>query len=155
MYDKHGSILRIETVINQPSEFKIRRRGERRGKAVTDWFPLRKGVAGLYRYAEISRAANHRYLDALAVVKDPTPVHRRLCALAKPVRDGGRTFRGFNPASQDDLRLFAAVMRGAHGLQGFRNRDLREQLFPSSTTRGGACARAQRLRHSAQVKYVV
>ena len=29
MYDKFGQILRIETVINQPREFKVRRRRER------------------------------------------------------------------------------------------------------------------------------
>ncbi len=49
MYDKHGCVLRIETVINQPAEFKVRRAGTRRGKPVIDWFPLRKGVANLFR----------------------------------------------------------------------------------------------------------
>ena len=29
MYDKHGRVLRIETVINQPGEFKVRRQGVR------------------------------------------------------------------------------------------------------------------------------
>ena len=66
MYDKHGCVLRVETTINRPYEFKVRRRGIRKGKSVIDWFPMAKGVANLYRYAEISRAANRRYLDALA-----------------------------------------------------------------------------------------
>lgn len=131
MYDKHGCVLRIETVINQPSGFKCRRRGRRRGKTVTDWFPLRKGVADLYRYAQIGQAANHRYLDALAVVKDPRPIHQRLFHLARPRRAQGRTYRGFNPAAQEDLALFAAILHGEHLLQGFRNRDLRTALFPT------------------------
>ena len=31
MYDKHGCVLRIETVINDPYEFKVRRRCGRPG----------------------------------------------------------------------------------------------------------------------------
>ena len=33
MYDKHGCVLRVETVINDPYEFKVRRRAGRRGRA--------------------------------------------------------------------------------------------------------------------------
>jgi hypothetical protein len=132
MYNKQGSVLRIETTINRPQEFKVRRRGFRRGRRVTDWFPMRKGVACLYRYAQVSRAANRRYLDALAVVEDPTPVHRQIHALAEPVRHCGRPYRGFNPASADDVRLFAAVMRGEHLLHGVANRDIRGRVLPAT-----------------------
>lgn len=131
MYDKHGCVLRVETVINQPSDFKARRQGRRNGKRVTDWFPLRKGVANLYRYAQISHAANQRYLDALALVDDPTPTHQRLDRLAQPVRHAGRTYRGFNPLAQQDLDLFATLLSGQHHLHGLRNRDVRIALFPS------------------------
>jgi hypothetical protein len=34
MYNKEGSVLRVETVINQPDEFKIRRRVRRQGRHV-------------------------------------------------------------------------------------------------------------------------
>lgn len=40
MYDKQGSVLRVETVINQPDEFRIRRRVRRRGRHVMAWVPL-------------------------------------------------------------------------------------------------------------------
>ncbi len=82
MYDKHGSVLRIETVINHPYEFKVRRRGRRKGQEVMGWFPMVKGVANLYRYAEVSLAANGRYLDALAVVDDPAKAQRHIQNLA-------------------------------------------------------------------------
>jgi hypothetical protein len=92
--------------------------------------PLPKGVAYLPRYATVSAAANHRYLDALAIVDDPAPAQRALDRLVQPVRDGqGRASRAFNPAAPVDLRLFAAVLRGEHILQGFRNRALRVYLF--------------------------
>lgn len=135
MYDKQGRVLRIETVINQPREFKVRREGIRKGRKLTDWFPLCKGVANLYRYAEICRASNRRYLDALATVAPPAEAMRDLCCLAQSKRRNGRPHRGFNPIAEDDLRLFAAIFRGEHMLHGMRNQDVRRQLFGKTTDR--------------------
>ena len=135
MYDKHGCVLRVETVINDPYEFKVRRRAGRRGRRTLGWHPLPKGVAFLPRYATVSAAANHRYLEALAVVDDSAPAHRALDRLAHPVRDHhGRSSRAFNPAAAADLAIFAAVLRGEHTLHGFRNRDVRTQLFGAAAT---------------------
>jgi hypothetical protein len=131
MYDKHGSVLRIETVINHPYEFKIRRQGRQRGRQVLSWFPMAKGVANLYRYAEVSRAANSRYLDALSPVSDPAQAQQHLQKLATAISHNGRSYRGFNPAAKKDVDLFAAVMRGEHTIMGFRNRDILRQLFTS------------------------
>jgi len=38
-----------------------------------EWAALRKGVAYLFRYQEASWQANYRYLEASAIVDDPTP----------------------------------------------------------------------------------
>jgi hypothetical protein len=54
MYDKHGCVLRVETVINDPDEFTGRRRAGRRGRQTLGWHPLPKGVAFLPRYATVS-----------------------------------------------------------------------------------------------------
>ena len=132
MYDKHGSVLRIETVINHPYEFRVRRRGRRHGQQVIGWFPMAKGVANLYRYAEVSRAANGRYLDALTVVDDPAKPQQLIIKLGKAVCRNGRSYRGFNPLAKLDIRLFLAVMRGEHAIMGFRNQDIRRHLFPST-----------------------
>ena len=70
MYDKFGQILRVEVVINRPYLFRVLRWGTRQGRRIRAWFPMAKKVANLRRYAEISRAAAGRYLDALAVVAD-------------------------------------------------------------------------------------
>jgi len=64
MYDK-GSVLRVETVINQPEEFRVRRRVRRNGKWTNVWGPMRKGIAFLFRYQQVSAQSNARYLDAL------------------------------------------------------------------------------------------
>jgi len=129
MYDKHGSVLRVETVINHPYEFKVRRHGQRKGRQVLGWFPMSKGVSNLYRYAEVSRAANGRYLEALSPVGDPSQAQQHLQTLANAVLQNGRSYRGFNPAAKRDIDLFAAVMRGENTIMGFRNRDILRQLF--------------------------
>jgi hypothetical protein len=71
MYDR-GPVLRVETVINNPEEFRIRKRVRREGRDVMAWVPLRKSVTLLFRYREISAQSNARYLEALSQVQDPT-----------------------------------------------------------------------------------
>src|SRR5262245_3629211 len=78
MYDKAGSILRVETVINDPAEFRGRRRVRRRGRRRTEGVPLRTSVAYLFRYRDVAQQSNARYLNALAQVDDPTPGLRGL-----------------------------------------------------------------------------
>lgn len=60
MCDKAGLVLRIETVINNPEEFRVRKKVLRDGKQRAEWVALRKGVAYLFRYREISLQANAR-----------------------------------------------------------------------------------------------
>jgi hypothetical protein len=128
MYDKQGCVLRVETVINNPREFRVRRHGKRKGETVLGWFPMAKGVANMPRYREVCLAANRRYLDALSSVSDPGDARERMRRLARPVRQNNRSFRGLNPAREDDVRLMAAVLRGEHAIRGFTNADVRNHL---------------------------
>jgi hypothetical protein len=129
MYDKAGSILRIETVINQPDEFRVRRRVRRNGKRVTLWVPMRKGVAWLFRYRDISVSCNMRYLNALSEVADPSAALRQLDHITTRRRSNtGRTVRPFNPIARADRDLFRALLAGEHFLNGFSNGELRAKL---------------------------
>jgi len=134
MYDKRGSVLRIETVINQPGEFKVRREVTRKGKRVMAWAPMRKGVGNLWRYVEVSRRANDRYLEALSalVPEDSVDVAGSLDKLGSSVKVNGRSYRGFNPLSKEDRELFLAVFRGEHCWNGLTNRSVRAVLYPDS-----------------------
>jgi hypothetical protein len=132
MYDKAGSVLRVETTIAQVRGFKVYRPLQDAPKGRLAWLDLRKGVADLHRRAEISQHANERYLEALATVDDQTPLHRVLDAVAKPVTHDGRRFRPLRIGDPDDLALLQAVSRGEFTPAGFRNRDLRPILYPSA-----------------------
>src|SRR5262249_57302622 len=90
MYDKFGRVLRIEAVINDPREFRVRRLRTRAGRREMMWCPMNKGVVNLYRYREVALASNRRYLDALAVVDDPAPAYRQVEELTEPVVVSGR-----------------------------------------------------------------
>jgi hypothetical protein len=124
MYDKFGVILRIETVINQPREFHVRRQCTRKGVTQMAWCPMNKGVSNFYRYHDVARASNLRYLDALAVVDAPATTVRQLDQLGKPVAFHGRRRRGLNLMHAQEQKLFLAILCGEHRLNGFRNRDI-------------------------------
>ncbi len=129
MYDKFGLVLRIETVINQPREFRVRRRCVRQGREQMAWCPMNKGVANFYHYHKVAHTANHRYLDALAVVNAPSATHQQLDRISDPAPFHGRRRRGLNLLRSAEQKLFHAVLQGDHCLNGFRNRDVAEALY--------------------------
>ena len=131
MYDKAGSVLRIETTIARTSDFKVLRPRHDDPHGELAWKPLRKGVADLHRRAQVSQRSNERYLDALAVVDDTTPCSRIFDTVARPVFDSGRRFRALRLGDPVDLALLKAISRGEFATAGLRNRHLRGLLHPT------------------------
>jgi hypothetical protein len=127
MYDK-GSVLRIETTINNVRRFKVRRMTDWGGVRRMRWIPMRLAVADLDRRVEVSRAANERYLEALAVVDVPRPARELLDAVSLPVVKDNRSYRPLRPVSQQEAKVFKAVLDGRFLVKGFGNRQLRELL---------------------------
>jgi hypothetical protein len=128
-YDKQGSVLRVETTIVHPEHFKTYRKPEGRPKDTKRWLPLRRGLADFKRRAEISKKANHRYLDALAATSGTIPLFEWAEKVCQPVRRQGRQYRALNPWSKQDTLLLELVNRGEFALHGFRNRDLCRAFF--------------------------
>lgn len=130
MYDKAGSVLRIETTIQEPADFKVLRPLQGDPKGTLDWQPLRKGVADLHRRAQVSQRSNDEYLQALAAVDDSTPCSKLFDSVARPVFEKGRRFRALRLGDPADLALLQAISRGEFAVSGFRNRDIRQLLHP-------------------------
>lgn len=128
MYDKEGRILRVETTINQPREFRVYRPSEENPSGKNQWLRMRSGVADLWRRAEVSRAANGRYLAALASVTDKTPLYEAVAPICHRICVDGQPHRPLNPWSEDG-RLLEIISRGEYALNGLRNRDVRAQLY--------------------------
>jgi hypothetical protein len=132
MYDKLALLLRVETVINQPGDFKVRRECQHRDGSVSlGWYPMCKGVGNLPHYQKHALASNYRYLEALAAVDDPTPGYDDLALLTEAQRRQGRSYAGFNPAREVEVRLLTAVLAGEHIAKGFLNRDIRVVVHPA------------------------
>ena len=86
MYNKAGSVLRLEMVINEPEGFTVRKQVMRKGKKVMRWVDMRKGVAYLFRY-RTAKAFN--------------PVARDEAQIFRALLDGQHMVRGF---SNPDIR---------------------------------------------------
>ncbi len=129
LYDKQGSVLRVETTINDPHGFKVFRPREGDADGKLAWRPMRRGVADLYRRSRLSQASNERYLDALASVNTSTPLGEMVKDICLPVTYNDKRVRALRPWSQEDTRLFRAVAHGEFAVNGFRNRDLQGLLY--------------------------
>ena len=146
MYDKQGSVLRVETTINDAAGFKSFRSPEGKPEVEKTWMPMRRGIADLHRRAEVSQAANDRYLDAMASVENTTPLGKLVERLGRPSILNGRRFRAINPHAPEDAKLIEAISRGEFTIAGFRNRDLRALLFADA-----ADSKEEQRRHAAAV----
>jgi hypothetical protein len=145
MYDKQGSVLRIETTITDARDLTVYRASEADPRGEKKRRVLRKGVVDLPRRAEMSQAANSRYLQALAAVDGTTPLGRIADRIRQPLLREGRRFRGLQPLSGTDATMAEILLRGEFVLSGFRNRDVRELLHPDP------CSPEERRRQSGQV----
>jgi hypothetical protein len=128
MYDKQGSVLRVETTINDPRQMRVYRRKEGDGDGAMGWHRMRKGVVDLRRRAEVSQGCNQRYFNGLAALDTSTPLGKLIEPICRATTLGRCRLRGMRPWSREDLVLLAAINRGEFALSGFRNRNLVEAL---------------------------
>ena len=130
LYDKEGSVLRVETTLNCPHQFRVYRASERDPLGQKRWQVLRKSIGDLHRRAEICEAINHRYLHALAGVPTGQTAGDLARALCQPLVKDGKRYRGLNPWAEEDAALLQLISRGEWLIGGFRNRDVRAALYP-------------------------
>ena len=86
MYDK-TSVLRVESLIRAPGDFKVYRAAQGDPQGAKDCRPLRQGVIDMPQRAAVSQAANERYLEALAALEDQTPLRQLAEPLCAPAAE--------------------------------------------------------------------
>lgn len=133
LYDKIAHGMRLEPTINQPGYFTVYRpkQGDETGEK--SWLKMRKGVADLYRQAQVSQRATDRFADSLATVAEPTSLGKLLAPLGRPVIKDGKRTRALNPLTGADGELLRVIAHGDFLLHGFRNRDVRLALHGTPT----------------------
>ena len=131
MYDK-CSVLRIETTVNDPREFKVYATvNHRDGTESKEWKPMGRSISNLYRYAEVAKACNGRFLDAMT---DIIPVKSTLDEIGKICsgkKVNGKTLTGFNVWNPEVVLIMETICDGKYFINGFRNRDIGKVIFPS------------------------
>lgn len=130
IYNKEGTVLRVETTIGNPQAFKVYRSAEGGAEEQKSWRRLRKGVADMQRRAEVSQACNERYLEALAAVDDKQTLGELLQPCCHAVNWRNKRVRALQPTGQD-AALLQALSRGEFLINGLRNADIRKLLFVS------------------------
>ena len=133
MYDKLNLILRIETTVNDVTFFKHYRKVEHRdGTTTMKQAPLRKHIYSLTMLRDLLTAANRRYLEFISAIDDPGSTPKDIEKIARPVKENGHSYRGFNLFHGDDLDLFQAIVRGEFNISGLTNKAIRTFL-PNKT----------------------
>jgi hypothetical protein len=130
MYNKQGSVLRVETTLNDVRELKSPRR---RADGSVKWMQMRKGIVDARQRAEVSDTANQRYIDAIATVAAPITFASVTRQLGDPVIWKKQRIRGLRLLQEEDARLLEAVSKAEFLLHGLRNRDLQIIFFPEAT----------------------
>jgi hypothetical protein len=143
MYNKQGSVLRVETTLNKIQQLKSPRRKE---DGSVKWMQMRKGVVDARQRAEFSNDANGRYIDAISVISEPITLASVTASLCEPVKWKKQRIRGLNPLHQPDAQLLEAISKGEFLLHGLRNRDLQAVFFPDATDHA-----KEKRRRSAQI----
>ncbi len=129
-YDK-CSVLRIETTVNDPHEFRVFGTVRHRdGTESQQWKPMGKSISNLYRYAEVSKACNQRFLDAMTDIVPVKSVQKEIASVCSGKTVQGKRVTGFNVWSPDVLRIMEAVSDGRYLINGFRNRDIGKTILP-------------------------
>jgi hypothetical protein len=134
MYNKAASILRVETTINNPREYKVLRPAQDDPQREPSWQQMRKGVGDLHRRAEVSAGCNRRYVEHLESAQQTGPLGAQAQPVCRPVKLKQRRYRALNPWRHPDYPLLELIARGEYLINGFRNRDLRGVLYPSQET---------------------
>lgn len=150
-YDKQGSVLRVETTVNDTYEFKSYRASERDPEGEKRLRVLKKGTSDLPRRTEISQCSNERVLESLASVSSPKTVAETVGKVSRRKVKEGRGVRALNVLGED-RPLLEAIGRGEHLLNGFRNRDVRTHL--KSLSPGAVGHRLRVLRAHGVIKKV-
>ena len=134
MYDKF-SCLRVEMTINDPREFKVYKDVRHQDGTVSKrWVPMGKAISNLYRYAEVSKAANRRFLDSLRNIVPAGSIEREINEVCGKKTVRGKTVTGYNVWSKETMQLFETISDGKYLIRGFTNKDIRAILYPKIHT---------------------
>ena len=100
------------------------------GTESRQWKPMGKSISNLYRYTEVSKACNLRFIDSLVDIVPVKSVQQEISSGCSGKTVKGKRVPGFNVWSPDVVRIMETVCNGRYLINGFRNRDIGKTIFP-------------------------
>jgi len=135
MYDKFKKILRIETTVNNVSQFKHYRTVEHRdGTTSQQQAAVKKNIYSLEALTEIFKASNRRYLEFISAIEDHSVGKNRLDKVTSSKIENDRKYRGFNFFEKSDLKILQTVARGEFNINGFKAKDIKSWITDKSSS---------------------
>lgn len=134
MYDKYGTILRIETATSDVSFFKhFREVVHRDGTRTEKDAPMQKTIYSLTPLQAILQAANRRYLEFISAIEDQKVGREKLNQITTKTIKENRTYRGFNFFDKNDEQLLQTIARGEFNIYGFRSKHFKQFINKNSS----------------------
>ena len=131
-----ANVVRVETTINDPSQFKVHRHKQNQNKdEPKSLLPMRKGVADMTVRAQVSQEVNDRFSEHLNEMDSDVPLKDVVDPVMKSKTKNDRSVRGLDPFGKD-REFLNAISNGKFIVSGFTNKDLRELLSSSKQFKG-------------------
>ncbi|MCB0726762.1 MAG: MarR family transcriptional regulator [Ignavibacteria bacterium] len=130
MYDKASKVLRVETTVNDITEFKVFRDVlTQTGQTVKKFASMKKSIYSLHDLTKQCQYSNARYLDFIASFDDNSEGKKNLSKISKKETDNNRSYKEFNFFNENDAQILIALTSGEFNINGFRNKHLRKILM--------------------------
>ena len=134
IYDKFGSVLRIEVTSNDVSKLKsFRDVNKRDGTVETKMAPIKKSIYSLFVLTQIFKNATRRYLEFISSFDDPSDGLKKLDKVVEPVKENNRNYKGFNFFAKEDEKILVTISDGKFTLKGITNKELRKMIPEKSS----------------------
>lgn len=126
IYNKAGSVLRVEVTFNKASELRvIQDVHQKDGQTVNKLAPLRKSIYSMEHFIRFAKDATRRYLDFLNQMDDNSKGITEINQFTERKTEENKHYKGFNPFNREDNAIFQELLNGLFISAGFRNKDLK------------------------------
>lgn len=134
VYDKFGSILRIEVTCFDVSKINIFRDVHKKdGSVEKKVAPAKKSIYSLYPLMSAFKNIILRYLEFISSFDNPIDGIKKLDKVTEDVVENKRKFKGFNFFNKSDEEILLTIADGKYCVRGLSNKDIRNQLVSKTS----------------------
>lgn len=134
IYDKFGTVLRIEVTCVDVSKINIFRDVHKKdGSIEKKVAPAPKSIHSLYSLLSPFKNIALRYLECISSFDDPSDGLKKLDSVTEDVVENNRKYKGFNFFNKADEEILLAIGDGKYSIHGLSNKELRKILVSKTS----------------------